>query len=69
VLTGYLCGSLVYIRRARDCGEWQDLREFECLQHRGVQDTKDSNSVVLAADVELDSCRVALEESGVYEIC
>lgn len=50
-------------------GRRWSLREFESLQHGRVQDTKDANGVVLAADVELDSRRVALEEGGVCGIC
>ena len=42
------------------------VRQLELVQHAGVQDTKDADSVVLPAEVDLDGCRVAGEEGLVW---
>lgn len=42
-----------------------DVRQLKLLQHTWVQDTKDTNGVVLAAEVEFDGCGVSSKESWV----
>lgn len=44
----------------------EDLRQLELLQNTRMQNTKDTDGVVLAAEVELDSRGVACEERRVY---
>lgn len=53
VLTGYLYGNQ-HQNHAKTRFR-VDLRQFELLQHTRVQDTEDTDGVVLAAEVELDS--------------
>jgi hypothetical protein len=43
------------------------IRQLKLTQHTRMQDTKDANSVVLAAKVKLDSRSVAREESRICE--
>jgi hypothetical protein len=61
VLTGYLeCHQQCAIGQIV-----RDLRKLELLQNAGVQNAKDTDGVVLAAEVELDSRCVACKERRV----
>lgn len=42
------------------------ILEFVLLQHRGVQDTKRANNVLLAADANVNGGRVSGEVGRVY---
>jgi hypothetical protein len=44
------------------------VRQLELVQDAGVQDAEDADGVVLAAEVDLDGCRVAGEEGLVWEV-
>ena len=39
--------------------------KLELLQHGRMQDAEDTDGLVLTVDVELDGCRVALQERGI----
>jgi hypothetical protein len=43
-----------------------DLRQLELLQHTRMQNTKDTNSVVFAVEIELDRRGVSLQERRIY---
>lgn len=44
-----------------------NLRQFELLKHTRVQDTKDTNGVVLTTKVQLNSGRVSSKEGWIYD--
>ena len=45
-----------------------DLRQLELLQHCRVQDSKDTNCVVFAANVDSNGRRVTFQEGWILEM-